>query len=1596
MATRSGEYKYAQVINEQYNPNYDGDKSRWSNMANASGSDKRLWAMCYYSREGKKDDGKIHVPADLTAHNFGLDIPINAYVKSVTVEMSLKVANPALEVRAPWLIFNIYGSNVTLNDGGWRKTGWTYGGNLYAVASDEVLSTSEKIISYTLPGEEWKAKKYPARSLNENIMGIDVLWEEPNRFDGTNIAVYINWVRIKVEYELPTTYLRWGSDMWDSDNPYELQLNHRYRIPLLYGNKSRASAGHDQYVDIQLPFGVHLDSYQITTKCPRQDQKCFVEIDEFKGKYRWYVDGGINAENFINLFVYTDTVGYKTFTATNMGKSVDGYAYVHGHKGEYSEAHISSGNVQKLTTSCFYFKTKVISNDDSIEYDITVDGEGDADLSSLSQAFIDYYNPDGYNNFLIGWNLSEDSIIQGVSIDEEHTTPDHIKFNIPANTDVEIEWTGCFMIITEGDNTLTLYDGDADKTYEYNYTAYDTDGVAAKLVMPDSIWYDHRILTQLELDGIVVPFAVKDTDRYMVEGDCTLKMHVQKQLAYIGCVPLKFSHHDPKSDFSNKTIKETYRNNVYTGKTGEIEETITCELHLPPQDWTTLQGLCELDRPVPVNAVPQAFEGDVLNHRGWVELGGVKNVQKTNPLWYKGELDFEYITHNINARFQIAKGVNVSQYTSGVLKNFLDYVCESGDEFADYTYTNVDGMIVHNRTGYFNVETDGTYIYNEDAEPNKRTLMTMDNGQTINIKTVTALSEAGKISFEWHSTKIPEDKENDIERIIRIVDKDGVILLEYKYFDYDFNTKNNVYSCRVNCSVLNKSIGAFDTVIDTILYLGNDMESLSLTQDINGNIVQEEEPTDIDMMPDTDRTYYDKATQETVELDIEPFFYNDFMYGSKLHFTLVGNVLDILDEGYTGKEVIRDSIQLEKGEYYYEVEFKNNNTDGDTNDILHFFDFEVQETILTTDLKQLYTDIVVSSFPIPDRTLLFTRNSEEGMLYYYKNEERPFTYIQEPFYMYWNGVDVKSSKGSSLFTLNNSYTIFYLQNGLVKLGFNRLNGEMYLYKYDYYSNSYIRVVNLQLTEYTDFSIGALSDDKIEIKVGKTVFIMYRGYPYVLIKHQNDDIEFKNAFNRIYAEGINGVNVEFPVMWDLVNSDNLLPDCVAGDDLKASCLDVELVYNDHVGAEPTLSLSKTSPSTVKNGDLVKFEVTGSVGAVDEEISVIGDYSGSFGKYSSATYDEYNRRVNVNTPYVTQEDYKLFVQMTTTIKNINHIDMDVYEKDNSTPVNIGYETDGDYDVKTLDDGSKLLTFIIDHSDHFSPGTILDKFVINVAGTNNLWDLNEHISVVVDGDESYVGKMNGNNPVYDENGKLVMMKYVEASKFCLIFKDNQPHTIQAIYKGNEEIGVAVSNVLMITPQQDSSTDENYVLTMEMPPEVKYLESPRCKWKLTHSGAPARNQVIERILPTAIWTGQTNNAGEVVGAGNGSNINPLYQWIPGKEYDVGGQFFLYPNGVKTLIAECWGKLKIVKNTPTIKHNHAEYKGDTTEFVLLDPQKQPIPNQRLIIEVGTQTYNKVTDALGKVYLRVNRLGNFKYKVTFGGNDYYNPVTFSSTDNIEE
>ena len=247
-------------------------------------------------------------------------------------------------------------------------------------------------------------------------------------------------------------------------------------------------------------------------------------------------------------------------------------------------------------------------------------------------------------------------------------------------------------------------------------------------------------------------------------------------------------------------------------------------------------------------------------------------------------------------------------------------------------------------------------------------------------------------------------------------------------------------------------------------------------------------------------------------------------------------------------------------------------------------DMEVLDTYLKTDYAEMYGNLVVSPFPVIGKDVVFTRRSEDGVIYYMRDDDAPFKYLLEPYYQYHCGVDLKSREGISLFNLDNSYKIFYLQNGLVRMGFNRVDGELSLYKYDPNSGEYINTHYFKLNANVKFEKGIFNDDKIEILADTMIFTMWRGHPYIMINHPNNDIEIKSIFTKVFGEtDISGM----PSLINLMNEDNLLPECVGGADISSSCIQTT-VNRENVVANHTIAC--VQPSDVNLYDTVDLEYT----------------------------------------------------------------------------------------------------------------------------------------------------------------------------------------------------------------------------------------------------------------------------------------------------------------------------------------------------------------------------------------------------------------------
>ena len=710
---------------------------------------------------------------------------------------------------------------------------------------------------------------------------------------------------------------------------------------------------------------------------------------------------------------------------------------------------------------------------------------------------------DKNENTFVSFDLDESRTSAGVSVQYQNTS--FVMFNVPANKEVDIYFTVTFLPDFEGEETFKVIPEDTGYEYDYDYVSLDAYRYVCDVRYDDKkdiVFTNSRMVSVIDTGAYVYPMGISEYDNPLVMDKCTLRLSKFNEIDYIGCVPLEQTHFNPKSTYKDTLLDTYYKNKRYMGKKGAIDETITLNVRLPPKDVTTLQGLVAMDKPVPINANHKCFEGDALNHRGWAELYSITS-QKTNPHWYKCELGVKYITHNLNTRFTINKGSRVSDY---FLPELMTDVCTYGEDL----------------TKNFYIETNGGYTYSKSIEDyHMRNMLALPNGKRFTVSSAERLSIKSQVNLNWYSTRNAENQDNNVSRVVRLIDAEtGNAVLEYEWYDIDWS-RTSEYTCRVICRILHK--GAYKTILNRNLVLNNDVE-------------------------------YDPT--QTGEIDI---------FGSELIFKIVADKVTIQDCGFSGKELVIEDINIQSGQYLVEVEFINNNIDHDTPDILNWIDISVKELAFSSNYSNYYSNILISPFPVPGKQIVFTRDSEEGTIFYLLDDGTECSYMINPYFQYHCGVDLQSRDGISIFNLDNNYQVVYITNGLVKLGINRFNGRMTLSKYDKYSKSFSNDEtshHFQLTKYDDININSFTDDKLELQVSDTIITMWRGHPYVRFAHPNEDILLTDKFIKVYADGVGDKSSDIPQFFNLVDSTNLLSECIASDrKIKSDCFSVtESEYN----------------------------------------------------------------------------------------------------------------------------------------------------------------------------------------------------------------------------------------------------------------------------------------------------------------------------------------------------------------------------------------------------------------------------------------------------
>ena len=1056
-------------------------------------------------------------------------------------------------------------------------------------------------------------------------------------------------------------------------------------------------------------------------------------------------------------------------------------------------------------------------------------------------------------------------------------------------------------------------------------------------------------------DGTGYAFQCKTANGFQfktrMEGSRSI---LEQRVRHIGGLRLAKSHYEPKLKFSNKVNEGIYKNRAYYNKTGQWDHDLSLNIYLPKYDWRTLQEFVKMDKPVAIDTCPSCNDDDVLNHRGWVEIEDISNVERVNGWWYKGDIGVKRITDKYFGKANIIKGSRVS---SAQVPYTLINTVEEGQYYLNY----------------FDLIGGGQLIYDKDNDIINQIIV--PTGEEIHMRSKWANKDIDDYRFIWHSVQPsePTDESNDYKNnsiVYTILDNLTMETL-LTYTLYDFTTfdevGNIVNTCKVSCTTFDK--------------LGN--------------------PT--------------LLFNKQIRLDYSE---NDIMtYGSTTRFEFNANTLAITESGLNGQELMERDIILPNGEYILDICFANNDVGLLEPDFISYMDMDLKENVLANSYSSFYSDILVSSFVLPNMRLLFYRYSEDGVIYYYTGETNA-SYIVDGFQQYKGGVDLQTATGASILYVNNYTQTLYLSNGLCKIGFDRIFGTVSFYVYDATHREYVYVNMLKIDDWSEFNILSITDDKAVIQFGETIWSMWRGHPFIQCEHIGTDLVINDDYNTIFGEAI--VTSDGDIVYDgskgkketylydvitdpeLVLSGTHAPSFISGDTVILRCylknrFGEYIVDNDEIDLENVGKINfiindkstkiDPTPSTDNNGRLyweyifIPPRVNDDYQAYAQFIPV-GEFTESKSNTVAYTVRKIDTKLYLNantTVNLSDESYRGAVHLEDVKGNVlANMPVKVYEETLGLIDTVYTDEHGDaeYTFEFETDGEFIFKGVFEGTDLYNSIESL-PFRLIVKDTSKT-----DVTLI---DETYITQNN-----------TIMFRFtgVNTGYLSLYVKElDETYTIDMRTK-TKEVTISKTGTYNYTATYEGTSSYNKArLTGDITVE-KY------DFDLTYTFDPSNVSAINLgETVNIITTDSTSNIPIITGDetfvlyDNGSPVltkklseAPVFlNYKP--SYSGEHQFKVVFRGNQWINNFESNSLNITVNNSTTQLIHSNgdiYRHEKDYVRLLDANDNPLANKLVKYTINGVTYNKTTDSNGYINMNINlNEGQYPVHILFAGDNAY-------------
>lgn len=304
---------------------------------------------------------------------------------------------------------------------------------------------------------------------------------------------------------------------------------------------------------------------------------------------------------------------------------------------------------------------------------------------------------------------------------------------------------------------------------------------------------------------------------------------------------------------------------------------------------------------------------------------------------------------------------------------------------------------------------------------------------------------------------------------------------------------------------------------------------------------------------------------------------------------------------------------------------------------------------------------------------------------------------------------------------------------------------------------------------------------------------------------------------------------------------------------------------------------------------------------------------------------------------------------------------------------------YTPTSTDDG---VYFTINTSE-YTIGDVITKFEIGASGNTYLWQTNEGIKWLVDGEEY---------TEIDSNNNIIDTFHTNTKTFS--FSNNSHHTIEAVFVGNDNLAMSTTgkyDLAIKQPDFDESgsleNDGAYSVDFINPniSTLTYKDGTYIEFILTKGGVPVPDRSFEAVKPDGT---------ETVNNGRGGYTNTSFNC---GTYKIGA-YYQNPT-THELIASTYKNITIKKGNPTFTDNYQSgtYFTPSLKYKLtLSYMGSPIANAKITLYVNGKATTLTTNSKGVVYYGFKKKGTYKFKAVYKGNSNLNSKEFSRTITVVE